>query len=345
LIAILCLNAGIDRTYEVAQLTPGALHRPERVRMNAGGKGINVARVAARLGQEVVVSGFAGGSGATFIAGYLRREGILADFVDIGEESRVCINIIDRERRTQTQVDEAGPLVTPSEVDKLRAKWPLLLAKSQLAVISGSAPRGVPHSLYRELVATARRGNVPCILDARGEMLREGIEGRPQMIKPNVQELAELVGRELPTAEDIAQAARGVVERGVQIVLVSTGARGAIAATRSHGTWLARPPAIEYVSAVGSGDAMVGAFAALLAQQRPLRDCLRWATAAGAANAATFGPAFCTREEIERLVPGVETMRVDALETLQAQWAAPRTRQETMTAPGSNGDATASQQT
>jgi len=345
LIAILCLNAGIDRTYEVAQFALGAYHRPERVRTNAGGKGINVARIAARLGQEVVVSGFAGGGGATFIANYLRREGILADFVAIEEESRVCINIIDRERHSQTQVDEAGPLVTPSEVDKLRAKWPLLLAKSQLAVISGSAPRGVPHGLYRELVATARRSGAPCILDVHGEMLREGIEGIPQMVKPNVQELSELVGRELVSAEDIVQAARGLVERGIQIVLVSAGARGALAATRTHGTWLAKPPPIEYVSAVGSGDAMVGAFAALLAQQRPLRDCLRWATAAGAANAATFGPAFCTREEIEQLAPGVETMRVDAAEALQVQWAAGRGRQETLDTDGGATDAPTGQPT
>ncbi len=313
-LTVLCLNAGIDRTYEINGFAVGGHFRPQRARITAGGKGINVARVAHRLGIETIVSGFAGGAGGAFISRQLNAEGVLTDFVPVEEEPRVCVNVINRAARQQTRIDEVGPLVTPSELDRLRGKWRELLAKSSAAVLSGSAPRGVPFNVYVELIALARQARVPTILDARDEYLLEGVKALPHMVKPNLDELSQVLGRPMRDSNDALAGAQELAGRGIGIVLVSLGAKGVVAATRKHGHWVVTPPKIDLVSAVGSGDALVAGFVAASLGGRGFEDCLRWGVAAGAANAASFGNAFCTRDQVMALVPQVRISRIDQLE-------------------------------
>lgn len=312
-LTVLCLNAGIDRTYEVDGFEAGAYHRPQRVRVHAGGKGINVARVAHRLGVETIVSGFAGGAGGAFISQNLQREGVIADFVPIEEEPRVCINVVNRTGKSQTRVDETGPLVTPSELQKLRGKWKELLGKSRCAVLSGSAPRGMPRTIYAELIAAAREAGVPAILDARDELLAEGVKSLPLMVKPNLEEMSTLRGRTLQNPQQALAAAEELTNRGMSIVLVSMGGAGAVAATRKQGSWIVTPPKVEVVNTVGCGDAMVAGFVAASLGGKGIADCLRWGVAAGAANAAVFGNAGVTKGKLAELLPQVKVNRLDEL--------------------------------
>ncbi len=312
MLTVLCLNAGIDRTYAVDEFEVGGYFHPQRVRVNAGGKGINVARITQRLGIETIVSGFAGGAAGSFIVKNLHSDGVLTDFVPIDEEPRVCINIVNRHAKTQTRVDEPGPLVTPSELGRLRAKWRELLAKSEAAVLSGSVPRGVPRNIYAELIAMAREARVPTILDSRDELLAEGVRALPLMVKPNLEELSILMGRTIQDANQALIASHELAQRGLSIVVTSMGSRGAVAATRKQGLWLATPPKIDYVSSVGCGDALVGGFVAASLGGRGFEECLRWGMAAAAANAATLGNASCTRQQITALVPQVEIKHVPA---------------------------------
>lgn len=311
MLTVLCLNAGIDRTYAVDDFAVGGYFHPQRVRVNAGGKGINVARIAHRLGTETIVSGFAGGAGGAFVAKNLRSEGILTDFVPIEEEPRVCINIVNRRAKTQTRVDEPGPLVTPSELSRLRDKWAELLAKSDAAVLSGSAPRGVPSNTYAELITMARKAQVPAILDARDGLLAEGVKALPLMVKPNLEELSDLMDRAIQDSHQALAAGQQLTQTGISIALTSMGGRGAAVATRKQGMWVATPPKIDYVSSVGCGDALVGGFVAASLKGRGFEECLRWGIAAGAADAATFGNAACTREQVMELIPRVKIIRID----------------------------------
>jgi tagatose 6-phosphate kinase len=309
-ITVLCCNAGVDRTYAVDSFTIGSYHHPRRFRAAPGGKGVNVARVLRTLGEDVTLGGFAGGTAADFMVAQLKKAGITPSFVRIAEESRLCINVIDSVTLTQTQVDEIGPLVTPSEVSALKHRWPTLLQRSSMAILSGSAPRGAPFSLYRELVEIAHAQKVPVILDARDELLAEAIQARPQVIKPNLIELCGLVGAELSVPNGVAEAARELLAKGIKMVITSLGHQGAIFSS-AKGNWWARPPKIDVVSPVGSGDAMVAGFAAASVQQKPLEDRIRWAIAAGAANAESFGAGFCTLEQMRNIYPEVAVKNLE----------------------------------
>ncbi len=318
MITVLCANAGVDKTYEVENFAVGGFYHPRRTITAPGGKGINVARVLKTLGQPVVVTGFAGGNNGRFLTQHLRSSGIQADFVPIGEESRVVISIIDGAQGTQTRVDEVGPLVTPSEVDRLRRKWDRLLDRSDLAVIAGSAPRGVSLDLYGELVETARKKKAPLILDAHDELLARALSARPVVIKPNLSELQRLVNGQLSVPDGVVEAGKQLVGDGINVVVTSLGARGAIAVTDKHGIWWARPPKVKVVNSVGSGDALVAGFAAASMERKPFDERLRLAVAAGTANAATFGAGACSEQEISKLLPEVKLKRLDAVEQAES---------------------------
>jgi 1-phosphofructokinase family hexose kinase len=305
LITVLCANAGVDKTYEIPNFATGGYYHPSSASTVAGGKGINVARALAALQQPGVVTGFAGGSNGRFIAGDLLDAGLKTDLVSIAEESRVTINIIDRTHGTQTRVDEVGPLVTPTEIRRLADRWGRNLRTSTMGIIAGSAPRGVNLDLYAELIEIARSIKRPVILDAHDELLARAVDAGPTVITPNLGEMQRLVGRQLSVPDGVVAAATDLVDGGIRIVIVTLGARGAIAVTGSDGILWARPPAIERVSDVGSGDAFVAGFAAASMERRSLEGRLRLAVACGAANAETVGACNITAERVAELAAEV----------------------------------------
>ena len=301
MILILCCNAAMDRTYQVPNFRPGKFHHTSDFTVVAGGKGVNVARALSALGHRSTVTGFAGGTVGRFVVGKLRRLEIKPDFVEIAEESRLVQNFIDPVAHTETRVDELGPLVSPRELRRLEQRWTKLLTEAQIAIISGSTPRGVPDTLYRDLATAARQAGVPVIVDAHDALLAQSITAVPTIITPNLAELQALAGRQLTVPQGVQQAAGELVQRGIELVLTSLGAVGAIAVA-SSGCWLVEAPQVEAVSSVGSGDAMVAGLVAATVEGLPLTEQLKWAVAAGSANAAVFGAGLPDRSSVEDLL-------------------------------------------
>jgi tagatose 6-phosphate kinase len=322
-ILVLSANAGLDRTYEVQNYTVGMYHHPRRFRVLPGGKGVNVARVLRQLGQEVIITGFAGGHVGAALTAMLKADGIRTEFVRIAEESRTCINVIDETTRSQTQLDEVGPLVSPSELSALSHQWSRLLRHANLVVIAGSAPRGVPVDVYVDLIFSAKEARLPVVVDLHEPYLSPALQAGPTVLKPNASELAALVGGDLSVPHGVAAASRELLRSGIKLIVTSLGKQGAIAVTADAGEWWAKPPQTENVSDVGSGDSMVAGLVHASLSRESLQQRLRWAVAAGTANAARFGAGTCTKEDIEKLVPAVQVERITAEGTVAEAPAAP----------------------
>jgi tagatose 6-phosphate kinase len=300
MILTVTLNTAVDKTYTVENFTIDRVHRPSAWRIVPGGKGINVARVFRELGGEAVATGYVGGHSGDFIIDGLRNEGLTSDFVHTSGESRLCIAVLDPVSKTQTELNEVGPEISRDEIERLKLKYESLVPGMQYAVLCGSIPPGVPESIYRELIEIARHHDVPCVLDASGEALVQGLEAVPYMTKPNLQELSAVFGRQLGTVEEAAEAAVELNHRGIEIVVVTFGRDGALAAT-SDGVWRAKPPEIPFISAVGSGDSLAAAFIYALTKREPVSEALRLGIGAGAANAMTYGAGFCRCKDIMEL--------------------------------------------
>ena len=311
MILTVTLNAAVDKTYRIEGFQIDRVHRPSEWRVEAGGKGINVARVYHTLGGAPLATGFLGGYNGRFVAEALRREQIEGRFVSTREESRVCIAVVDPVSATQTEINEPGPMVRPAELRRFLALFDRLLAETspRYVSLSGSIPPGVPVGIYADLASRAAGRGARCILDASGDPLRLGVEARPWMLKPNRFELCSLVGASLQGVEQFAQAAAGLVRSGIEVVAVTLGAEGAILAT-NEGLWLATPPEVSFVSAVGSGDSFVGAFVHVLERGGSLVDALRMGVGAGTANATVYGSGFCSAESIREVASKVAIRRL-----------------------------------
>ncbi|GIV14792.1 MAG: tagatose-6-phosphate kinase [Armatimonadota bacterium] len=304
------LNAAVDKTYRVEGFCLDRVFRVEPGRVVAGGKGINVARVLHTLGVPVVATGFLGGHNGAFILDSLKQEGIPGDFVWTQGESRVCLAVIDPIAGTQTELNEIGPVIHPEEVAVLEEKLAQLLPRFAYVTLSGSAPPGVPADFHARVIRLGHQAGVRVVLDSSGELLRHGVEAVPWMVKPNRAELSAIFGREPADVDEARQMAHQLLAKGIEIAVVTLGKQGALWVS-AEGEWFAQPPEVKFVSAVGSGDSMLAAMLYAFIQGMSPSDVLRWGVAAGAANAAVFGAGFCTREQIEALVPQVAVKAFD----------------------------------
>lgn len=305
---ILCVtpNAAIDKTLLIANYQLDHIHRPQEVITLGGGKGCNVARVLARLGVGCMVTGWVGGHAGNFIEESLKAEGIQPRFVKTAQESRECISVIDTRQGTLTEIYENGKPVTKEEQEKMIDLYERLLPSAALVALCGSLPPQLPPDFYATLIQMANRGHTPVFLDASGTPLRAGLEGgQVALVKPNLSELGQLAGRPLQRVEEVIQQARRLAERFETTFVVSLGAEGAVLVSPQH-SLRALPLAVEAVSAVGSGDAMLAGLASAFLEEQTWETALRRGSALGAANALQPGAGRFHMEDFEQLLSSVE---------------------------------------
>lgn len=316
LIVTVTLNTAVDKTYTIPAFTLDRVHRPTDWRIVPGGKGINVSRVLRTLGLDTLALGFAGGHNGGYIREGLVAEGIPHELVSTREESRVCITVIDPDNGTQTEINENGPTISQSEFWEFDSLLKSHLAGAEALVLSGSIPPGIPDDVYARWITAAREAGVWVLLDSSGAAMSSGMKACPDAAKPNRREFAELIGEDPFTADEIAERAGRFVDDGIDTMLVSMGRAGALGLTREEG-FVSRSPDIDFVSAVGSGDAFVAGFLFARHHGYALGEALRYGTAAGAANAMSYGAGFCSGECIRTLAQQVEIQRITRKESSQ----------------------------
>ncbi|MBI4355385.1 MAG: 1-phosphofructokinase [Candidatus Omnitrophica bacterium] len=308
MIATLTLNPSIDELVLLPRLRLGTLNRAREMRRYPGGKGINVSRVVHELGSPTIAYGLIGGDDGEVLEHLLTRLGVAHRFVHIPAPTRNNFQI--QTPQASTQINTPGPRVSAGALRLLTRSLGRWSPRPQVLVISGSLPPGVPSTYCRDLIRLARRSRIPVALDTHGPPLRRGLAAKPWLIKPNLTEAEQLLGRRLRTVRAVGQAARRLAQGGIAAVVISLGRHGAVLATQALSTvWHASSPRVRVRSAVGAGDALVGALVTAFTRGQSLLEALRWGVAAGAASAATPGTELCHRTEVRRLVRQV-TVRI-----------------------------------
>ncbi|MET7428299.1 MULTISPECIES: 1-phosphofructokinase family hexose kinase [Streptomyces] len=300
MILTVTLNTALDITYRVRSLRPHASHRVSEVVERPGGKGVNVARVLAALGHEVTVTGFAGGGTGRAVRDRLTGTPGLTDaLVPVAGATRRTIAVVDELSGDTTQLNEPGPQIAPAEWGAFLDRYEELLGGASAVALCGSLPPGVPVGAYANLVRTARSAGVPVLLDTSGEPLRRGVAARPDIIKPNADELAELTG-----SHDPLRATQDARRRGARAVVASLGADGLLAVT-PEGRWRAAPPAPEFGNPTGAGDSAVAGLLSGLVELLPWPDRLTLAVALSAATVRSPAAGEFDRSAYEELLDRV----------------------------------------
>jgi tagatose 6-phosphate kinase len=309
MITTVTLNASVDKLYLVEKNIPGTVMRVREVCNTAGGKGLNVSKVAALAGESVTATGFLGGFNGRYVARMLETAGIVPRFAETGAETRSCVNIRDMSTGTHTEYLEPGAEVTERDIDGFLKLFREALPESDVVTISGSAPKGVPASFYGDLVKLARNAGKPVVVDASGAMLAEAVKAKPTLIKPNVDEIAQLLGSAPESQDEIVEAAERLHGEGIGYVAVSLGKRGSILAC-GEGVFKGETPDIPVVNTVGSGDSMVAGFAISIRRGCGAAEMLKLATAIATANALEIQTGHISPKNVERLLNEINVVKL-----------------------------------
>ncbi|NLU70057.1 1-phosphofructokinase [Streptomyces sp. HNM0574] len=297
-------NPSLDRTYEIAGLDRGAVNRAGTDRIDPGGKGVNVSRAVASAGHRTVAVLPLGGPEGDSLAGLLEGLGIEVAGVPVAGSTRVNASLAEPDG-TLTKINAAGPEITASEAELLLRTVEERAAASQAGWIAccGSLPRGLAADWYAELAARVHAGGVRIALDTSGPALAATLRERPDVVKPNSDELSDAVGRPLVTVGDAVQAAEEVREAGAGAVLASLGATGQLLVDGT-GTYFATAPVDTVRSDVGAGDASLAGF---LAAGGAGPDALVSAVAHGAAAVQLPGSQMPAPDDLRRTAVTVTT--------------------------------------
>ncbi|MFG3229258.1 1-phosphofructokinase [Kitasatospora sp. NPDC048194] len=258
-------NPSLDRTYELPALAVGEVNRAAHDRLDPGGKGVNVSRALTAAGHRTTAVLPLGGPAGRLLAELLRRQGIGVAALPIAGDTRINVSIAEA-GGSLTKVNAAGPELSPAESAALLAQVAETQREAKGAgdgvgwlACCGSLPRGLAPEWYAELVGRVHADGARIALDTSGPALLAALSARPDVVKPNREELAEAVGRPIATVGDAFDAAGELRKLGAQQVLASLGADGMLLIAE-EGSWYGTAPVAAVRSDVGAGDASLAGF-------------------------------------------------------------------------------------
>jgi 6-phosphofructokinase 2 len=311
MIATITVNPCIDLSLTVDDLVKDDASRVREFKKYAGGKGICVSRVLRRLGEDSLTITMLGGHAGREVRHLLDKEGVRTWVVALRAETRTNIIIYEKDDRSLTRLHMRGPSVERMELEELEGLIRGLPPRTAYVALGGSLLPGFPDDFYARVTEQLRERGMKVVLDSDEKDLRIALDSKPYMIKPNRFELSRLVGRDLGTRGDILDAARGIVDRGVNVVVVSLGAEGALAVTSDVAVEAEPPPIQDRKSTVGSGDSLVAAMLfQLIRGGEDLGEILAFGVAAGTATALTPGTELCYPDDVYRLVEKVKVRKL-----------------------------------
>lgn len=305
MIHTLTLNPALDKTVVIPDFQTDTVNRITSLRLDPGGKGINVSKVIQKMGGVSRATALLGGSTGRQIQEMLEQQGIEIDCVEVSGQTRTNLKIIDPNRKTNTDINEPGCALSSEQSAAVFSHFVEQLHADDIVVLAGSVPNGSSSDLYAQYVRACRKIGAKVFLDADGPFFAEGVKARPYLIKPNQEELSRLIGHHLESIEEIKGAALALVKSGITKIVVSMGGKGALYVTKEISLY-APGLRVPVGSTVGAGDSVVAALALAEEQELSAEESLTLATATGAANVMCSGTQAADMNQIKALLPQVQ---------------------------------------
>lgn len=295
------LNTSVDIAYQLDHFELNQTNRVKNVIKAAGGKGLNVTRVANILGIDHLATGVIGGTTGEFIKRDLEQDHIKHDFYETNIESRQCIAILNGAH--QTELLEPGYSITQEDIQSFMKHVNELIQAHDIIAISGSALPGMNVETYQAHIDFAVSHGKKVLLDVNGHTLKDLLnhEGQslPYLIKPNIEELNQLFNvKDYDNHQEIIEALRSPLLSQIPCVMISLGSNGALYKYQ-HQIYKVNIPKIKAVNAVGSGDSSIAGFSYGLIHKHDVHYVVKSAMAAGIANALEQKTGFLTKENFE----------------------------------------------
>ncbi len=293
-------NPALDYIVHTDRIQMGNINKINREQIFAGGKGINVSIVLKNLGIDSIATGFIAGFTGNEIDRQLVERGVATRFIRLpAGTSRINIKL---KNEFETEINGTGPEVTREAIDEFKNQMNMLRDGDYL-VISGSTPTLVREDVYGCILRDLQGRGVNVFLDATGSLLKNALQYRPFLIKPNKNELEELFDVTLYHQKDIIEYAGRLKELGARNVLVSLGADGAVLLAEDGKVYERKAPDGRAINSVGAGDSMVAGFLAGYMNSGNYEDALKLGIAAGSATA--FSDGLAEKQDIDKIYSGL----------------------------------------
>lgn len=308
MILTICPNPSIDCTIELDSLNVGKLNRVDNKVETYSGKALNVAMGIARLGEKSFATGFMFDAHARLFEQVLDREGVAHDFVYNRGNARTNYKIIDK-RAMLTEINDRGETVQLVKQQELIDKVSSIADDYEIAVMSGSLPKGVDPSFYGQVLSVIPK-HVKVIVDTEKQNMMSALNSREiYMVKPNLRELESFTGKDVRTLQDMVSASKKYLDRGVKYVLVSLGSEGAVL-TDGTDSYFCKSASVAVNSTVGAGDSMVSAACVGIQKGVPMQEILRMAAAAGTAAVTTSGTNLFYRDKYNEIYAKIYSEKI-----------------------------------
>jgi 1-phosphofructokinase family hexose kinase len=302
------LNPTLDITYVLEEITFGEPVRALEVLKSPGGKGINVARALRAMGTDSVAVAMIGGYAGEEVLDLLHHEGLILQIAKIKNDTRTNVIVLGRRDSQELVIRAAGPAVEETETRYVTNLVFQVAQAPEIMVLSGSLPPGVKHDIYNSITTEGKSRGSKIVLDSNGEPFRLGIEAAPYMIKPNLIELWNLAGENLEGEREIVEFCRTLNDKGVEVVVVSMGAQGALMVsgdTVLKGT----VPALSD-DTVGAGDSMVAGLVTGIMQEMPLEKMFQRGLAFSLSAVMNTGPGLTEPDTFAKALSLVEVEEI-----------------------------------
>jgi len=295
-ITTLCLNPALDVTYHVSKLIPEQKSRSDAARHDPGGNGINIGRALKRMQIDAYTFCIVAGDVGQLLQRLLEQQLDNVYYEHVDGETRINSTIIELESQTQYQVIDAGTEIPENQLNRVIDDF-VELTRDGFGVITGSCQPNVPCDLYARLVERVTQNGGKAVIDTHGEALRLAIQAKPFLIKPNRYELETIIGRELPSIEEVASEARLIQQQGVAYVCISLGDEGAILVSPEN-SYYAKALNVPVNTTVGAGDSMVAGLVTGFSLGKPAEQTLRYGIACGAGTVMHPGTELFSGDEL-----------------------------------------------
>lgn len=304
------MNPVLDLGGDVDQIIPNEKNYIKNETRFPGGNAINASRMISRLGVPTIATGFLGGGIGSEIRALLEKENIPTHFISIAGHSRIGITVSNLDSHLQTRLSFPGPWIKKEEFESL-TNYLSSLPEGSLVVMGGSFPQGIDLVQVKEMLTLLRDKGIYHIIDVPGKALAQLIDSQPVLIKPNLVEFQDLVGKELTSKEEVIKAAVPFLQK-VKLICISSVEGGALLLSKEGG-WFGKIPPVEVRTTVGAGDSMVGVMCAKLnewgIETDKTDELLRWGLAASCATLTTRGTQLGALESIQKYLSEVEIIK------------------------------------
>lgn len=307
MILTVCMSPCMDVTIELDSLNVGKTNVVKSKNMTFGGKALNVAIGVKRLGGESYATGLMYNENGYMFENALDKEGVPFTFVWNKGRVRENYKFIDS-RSMLTEINDVGEQVTKEKAEEVLSMVRMLSARNKITVLSGGLPKGLDAEFYGRLAHAVAPSSMK-IVDATGQRLFAAIGEGADLVKPNLDELENALGRRITDKDDMLSACYELLDRGAKRVLLSLGKQGAVI-TDGMRNYYCKSINVAVNSTVGAGDGMVSAAAIRLLEDAPLSEILRAGVAAGTATVMTTGKVSFTKEKFNEVIANLHVIEI-----------------------------------